>query len=217
MPLVPEAEGRVFLREPVPGLLLEIEDGYVLLDTGFNGALVRDRAFYHRFWGRRTTKLELSGPGDPLEDAFAHVGVDPRDVVAVAVSHLHNDHVGGLRHFAGRAPVHLQRKELEAAVADPLAAERNAMFRIDFDDPRIEWRLADGDVEIAPGVTALLTAGPHARPSELSRRARPVGGGRRLRVRLRRGRPPGEPGPRGARLARRSAATRGRRSRPSAG
>ena len=47
MPLVPEAEGRVFLREPVPGLLLETQDGYVLLDTGFNGALVRDRAFYH--------------------------------------------------------------------------------------------------------------------------------------------------------------------------
>ena len=87
------------------------------------------------------------------------MGVDPRDVVAVAVSHLHNDHVGGLRHFAGRAPVHLQRAELEAALADPLRAERNAMFRIDFDDPRIEWRLAEGDVEIAPGVIALLTAG----------------------------------------------------------
>ena len=159
MPLVSEAEGRVFLREPVPGLLLEVPDGFVLLDTGFNGALVRDRALYHRFWGRRPTKLELSGPGDPLEDAFALVGVDPRDVVAVAISHLHNDHVGGLRHFAGRVPVHLQRKELEAAQADPAAAERNAMFRIDFDDPRIDWRLADGDVEIAPGVTALLTAG----------------------------------------------------------
>jgi glyoxylase-like metal-dependent hydrolase (beta-lactamase superfamily II) len=159
MPLVPEAEGRVFLREPVPGLLLEVEDGFVLVDTGFNGALVRDRAFYHRFWGRRPTKLELSGPGDPLEDAFALVGVDPRDVVAVTLSHLHNDHVGGLRHFAGRVPVHVQRKELEAAQADPAAAERNAIFRVDFDDPLIDWRLADGDVEIAPGVTALLTAG----------------------------------------------------------
>jgi glyoxylase-like metal-dependent hydrolase (beta-lactamase superfamily II) len=159
MPLVPEAEGRVFVREPVPGVLLEIEDGYVLLDTGFNGALVRDRAFHQRFWGRRPTKLELAGPGDPLEDAFALVGVDPRDVVAVALSHLHNDHVGGLRHFAGRAPVHIQRAELEAARADPVAAERNAMFRIDFDDPLIDWRLADGDAEIAPGVTALLTAG----------------------------------------------------------
>ena len=48
---------------------------------------------------------------------------------------------------------------MEAAQADPIAAERNAIFRIDFDDPRIDWRLADGDVEIAPGVTALLTAG----------------------------------------------------------
>ena len=159
MPLVPEAEGRVFLREPVPGLLLEVQDGFVLIDTGFNGALVRDRAFYQRFWGRRPTKLELSGLGDPLDDAFALVGVEPRDVVAVAISHLHNDHVGGLRHFAGRVPVHIQRKELEAAQADPAAADRNAMFRIDFDDPLIDWRLDDGDVEIAPGVTALLTAG----------------------------------------------------------
>ena len=120
---------------------------------------MRDRAFYHRFWGRRPTKLELCGPGDPLEDAFALVGVDPRDVVLVALSHLHNDHVGGLRHFAGRVPVHIQQRELEGAQADPAAAERNGMFRIDFDDPTIDWHLADGDVDIAPGVTALLTAG----------------------------------------------------------
>jgi N-acyl homoserine lactone hydrolase len=159
MPLVSEPAGRVFLREPVPGLLLEVEGGFVLVDTGFNGALVRDRALYHRFWGHRPTKVEFPGPGDPLEDAFALVGVDPRDVVAVALSHLHNDHVGGLRHFAGRIPVHVQGKELELAQADPIAAERNAIFRIDFDDPRIDWRLADGDVEITPGVTALLTAG----------------------------------------------------------
>jgi len=159
MPRVPESEGRVVLREPVPGLLLEVEDGYVLLDTGVNGALVRDRALYQRFWGRRATKIELAGPGDPLDEAFALVGVEPRDVVAVAISHLHNDHVGGLRHFAGRAAVHIQRRELEAAQADPAAAERNAMYRIDFDDPRIDWRLAEGDLEIAPGVTALLTAG----------------------------------------------------------
>lgn len=33
------------------------------------------------------------------------------------------------------------------------------MYRIDFDDPSIDWRLADGDVSIAPGVTAVLTAG----------------------------------------------------------
>jgi glyoxylase-like metal-dependent hydrolase (beta-lactamase superfamily II) len=159
VPRAPGPEGRRSMREPVPGVLLQVDGGFVLLDTGFNGALVRDRALYHRFWGQRATKLELAGPGDPLEDAFARVGVDPRDVVAVAVSHLHNDHAGGLRHFAGRVPVHLQRQELEAAQADPVAAERDAIFRIDFDDPRIDWRLAEGDVEIAPGVTALSTPG----------------------------------------------------------
>ena len=36
----------------------------------------------------------------------------------VAVSHLHNDHAGGLRHFAGRVPVHAQRAELEFGLAD---------------------------------------------------------------------------------------------------
>ncbi len=30
---------------------------------------------------------------------------------------------------------------------------------MDFDDPRIDWRQADGDTEIAPGVTAVRTAG----------------------------------------------------------
>lgn len=30
---------------------------------------------------------------------------------------------------------------------------------MDFDDPRIDWRLTDGDQEIVPGVTAVLSAG----------------------------------------------------------
>jgi glyoxylase-like metal-dependent hydrolase (beta-lactamase superfamily II) len=33
------------------------------------------------------------------------------------------------------------------------------MYRIDYDDPRIDWRLADGDQDLAPGVRAVLSAG----------------------------------------------------------
>jgi glyoxylase-like metal-dependent hydrolase (beta-lactamase superfamily II) len=131
----------------------------VLLDTGPNSALLRDAPLHARFWGCRAARVELPGGGDPLLEAFARVGVDPAEVVAVALSHLHYDHVGGLRHFAGRVPVHLQRPELEAALADAAGADRSGMFRIDFDDPRIDWRLADGDDEIAPGVVALATSG----------------------------------------------------------
>src|SRR4051812_49695211 len=44
------------LREPVPGVLLQTDGGWVLLDTGFNTALVRDPALYRRFFPT---------PGDP--------------------------------------------------------------------------------------------------------------------------------------------------------
>jgi glyoxylase-like metal-dependent hydrolase (beta-lactamase superfamily II) len=37
--------------------------------------------------------------------------------------------------------------------------ERHGMFRIDYDNPDINWRLADGDAELAPGITAILTPG----------------------------------------------------------
>jgi N-acyl homoserine lactone hydrolase len=102
---------------------------------------------------------ELVGDdGDALERAFELVGVDPRDVVGVAVSHLHYDHAGGLRWFAEQAPVHCQQRELAHALVQD-APEQQALCRIDYDDARIDWRLADGDVELAPGITAVATYG----------------------------------------------------------
>lgn len=65
-----------------------------------------------------------------------------------------------MRHlFAGSVPVWVQRRELEYGLADHPFPERHGMFRIDFDDPDIDWRLLDGDAEIAPGIAALLTPG----------------------------------------------------------
>ncbi|AEH09083.1 beta-lactamase domain-containing protein [Candidatus Protofrankia datiscae] len=79
----------------------------------------------------------------------------------VAVSHLHNDHAGGLRHFAGRTtPVHIQRRELDHGLSThPAALEAAGIIRMDFDHPAITWQVADGDIEIVSGVTAVLTAG----------------------------------------------------------
>src|SRR5258706_11136505 len=37
------------LREPVPGVLCEVDGGWVLLDAGFNAPLVRDPILYKRF------------------------------------------------------------------------------------------------------------------------------------------------------------------------
>jgi len=146
--------------EPVPGVLLECDGGWLLLDTGFNPALIRDPALRRRFHPDPGFSPVLPpGDGDPLEEALERVGVDVSDIAAVGVSHLHNDHAGGLRHFAGRVPVHLQRRELDFALLEHPVPIHHGMFRVDFDDERIDWCLADGDVEVAPGVTAVLTAG----------------------------------------------------------
>ena len=61
--------------------------------------------------------------------------------------------------FAGRVPVHAQRRELEYGLSNHPEPERNAIVRVDFDDPNIDWRLADGEAEVAPGITAVPTYG----------------------------------------------------------
>ncbi len=147
------------VRVPVPGVLLECDGGWLLLDTGFNTALINDPALRRRFHGWPAMRPVIPGPGEPLAEALDRAGIDIADIHAVAVSHLHWDHAGGLRHFAGRVPVHAQRAEYEYATQPGAEPEQHGMFRIDYDDPSVEWRLAAGDTELAPGVTAVLTAG----------------------------------------------------------
>ncbi len=162
LPLAEDPRRETLVREPVPGLLLEVDGGWFLVDSGFNTPLVRDPALYRRFWGDAPVDVELAGPADrdPLEAAFELAGVDPRDVVGVCISHFHNDHSGGLRHFTGQCPVYIQRAEYEMGMSgDPNELEVAAMFRLDWDDPAVDWRILDGDAEIAPGLSAILTAG----------------------------------------------------------
>jgi glyoxylase-like metal-dependent hydrolase (beta-lactamase superfamily II) len=153
----PPGAGR--LREPVPGVLLLCDGGWLLLDTGFNTALITDPALRRRYHGDPVIQPVLPGPGEPIEEALAGAGIDLGDIHAVAVSHLHNDHAGGLKLFAGRVPVHVQRRELSYGMNGTPEPEWHGIFRADYDDPRIDWRQGEGDAEIAPGVTAVLTAG----------------------------------------------------------
>jgi glyoxylase-like metal-dependent hydrolase (beta-lactamase superfamily II) len=148
------------LLEPVPAVLVEVDGGWILLETGFNPALIRDpplrRRYHDSFYGIVPV---LPPGGDPLLDALDRERLPIASIAAVAVSHLHNDHAGGIRHFSATTPVHIQRAELDYGLLHSVEAERNGMCRIDFDDPKVMWRRADGDAELAPGVSAILTAG----------------------------------------------------------
>ncbi|HLX87824.1 MAG TPA: N-acyl homoserine lactonase family protein [Acidimicrobiales bacterium] len=147
------------LREPVPGVLVEVDSGWILLDTGYNPALIRDPLLRSRYHDRFSEVVPILPPGtdDALLEALAVEGLDVDAVSSVGLSHLHYDHAGGLRHFTRGCPVHLQRDELSFGLSDDAAD--HGIFAIDFDDPAIAWELADGDTDIAPGVTAVKTAG----------------------------------------------------------
>jgi N-acyl homoserine lactone hydrolase len=149
------------LIEPVPAVLLDTDDGWTLLDTGINTALIRDRPLYERLHGRNHQIVPIlpDVEGEPLRHALAAHGLELADVSRIYLSHLHNDHAGGLRLFDRSVPVWVQRSELAYGLGDHPFPERHGMFRIDYDDPDIDWRLLDGDAELAPGITAVLTPG----------------------------------------------------------
>ncbi len=150
------------LVEPVPALLIETIDGWVLLDTGFNKALIEDGALFDRFHSKFHQILPIlpAYSTDPLLDALDRHGLSVDQLLAVGVSHLHNDHAGGLRHFgASGTPVFIQSKELEFGLGDIVKAQSHGLARVDYDDPRLNYRQISGDVEIAPGIRAISTPG----------------------------------------------------------
>jgi glyoxylase-like metal-dependent hydrolase (beta-lactamase superfamily II) len=149
------------LVEPVPAIALDTDDGWTLIDAGFNTTLIRDARFRDRFHGANHAIVPIlpDGDGEPLEDELGAHGVALADIARIYLSHLHNDHAGGLRLFDPSVPVFVQRAELEYGMSGHPFPEQHGMFRIDYDDPRINWQLLDGDATLAPGVEAVFTPG----------------------------------------------------------
>lgn len=151
-------ESGEYLVEPVPALLLDTDDGWAMLDTGLNAALIRDPHLRRRFHGRGDVRPILPEGGEPVVDALAQWGVTIGDVTRIYLSHLHDDHAGSLRLFEAKVPVWVHRREYAFAMGWP-EPERQGMFRIDYDDPETDWRFIDGDAELAPGIFAFETPG----------------------------------------------------------
>lgn len=158
--------GDEVLRLPVTSALVQTQAGPFLLDTGLNPALFRRAAEAAAIYPFGDP--EFPTEGDPLLDALARCGVGPGDLAGVAMSHLHIDHAGGLRHLVGGPPVYVARRELDFGLGRAGPAE--AYWRPDYDLPGLDWRPFDGDTTLAPGLDALATPG-HT-PGHLSFRVR---------------------------------------------
>jgi glyoxylase-like metal-dependent hydrolase (beta-lactamase superfamily II) len=130
----------------------------VLIDTGYGSKL-----------SEKQRKIFQAEAGDPLLASLAARGLTPEDIDVVILSHLHFDHAGGATRVAadGRlvptfpnAEYVAQRLEWVNATAE--FPELVAAYPLENLLPLREagqLRLIDGDVEIVPGIRALVTGG----------------------------------------------------------
>ncbi len=145
-----------FLLEPVTGAAIVYDEGWVLIDTGFNVETVRDPA-RRRAHYNYDSYTAIVPPGDPLVDQMAILGLRWDNLLFAAISHLHCDHSGGIHHLAGGPPVVIQERELDFGLSE--AGLEHAYFRDDYDVEGVRWQLIDGAAELAPGLHAIPTFG----------------------------------------------------------
>lgn len=140
---------------PVPcgTVLAHAPEGWFLFDVGL-AVEFRDPAYGQDLfiWGPPA----LPGDGDPLLDVLAACGVRLDEIQAVALSHLHNDHTGGLRHFAGLGtPVLVQQAELDAVAG----GGGDFVRRSDWEPYGVVLTGIEGETRIATGITAIPSPG----------------------------------------------------------
>jgi len=92
------------LPRPVNVYVIEHARGLILFDTGQDRASVTDGTYFPRgvagYLYHRLARFDI-GEGDTLTAQLAMLGYAPADVDTAIVSHLHQDHIGGLRELAG--------------------------------------------------------------------------------------------------------------------
>lgn len=128
-------------------------DPVALVDTGVKPT----DSEYMR--GRDNRQVGPPGGGsEPLVEGLAREGLEPGDVDAVVLTHLHHDHAANLELFPDAEFV-LQRAELEA-IRDPLpiAAGSYIPGTLEFLEGA-ELHVVDGDVDLAGGIELLFTPG----------------------------------------------------------
>ena len=134
-------------------LVVESPAGRVLIETGI-GERITDKV-------RDMRKVE----GPPIVAAMEAAGFEPGSIDVVAMSHLHFDHAGGLLRADGskafpRARIVAQRAEWAIALDD------NSRIVASYDQPELQLVRAwgdegavDGEVELLPGVSVVMTGG----------------------------------------------------------
>src|SRR5579884_1095241 len=84
---------------PIYAWVIEHPEGILVVDTGETARTAEKGYFprWHPFF-RRSTIFSVC-PDDEIGPQLRRIGIAPRDVRWVVLTHLHTDHAGGLAHF----------------------------------------------------------------------------------------------------------------------
>jgi glyoxylase-like metal-dependent hydrolase (beta-lactamase superfamily II) len=99
------------LRTGALCLLVETNEGLLLVDTGLGSGDYVDQALIHRVF--RVVTIVPMNPEEASARRIARLGYRPEDVQHIVLTHMHFDHCGGLPDFPN-ATVHVHRNELDA-------------------------------------------------------------------------------------------------------
>ncbi|WP_198533872.1 N-acyl homoserine lactonase family protein [Streptomyces odonnellii] len=125
---------------PINVYVVEHRDGLVLFDTGQDRASVTDPAYFPGgpvgLIYRRLARFDIA-PHQTLTAQLAAIGYDIRDVTTAVISHLHQDHIGGLRELP-HAEIVVSRREWETL--DEPAPEQRGLLRSHIRIPGLRWK-----------------------------------------------------------------------------
>jgi N-acyl homoserine lactone hydrolase len=141
---------------PVPFYLIRHPQGDVLVDGGNPLAVARDA---HAHWGPLADIFEVHMTEEQhCAEQLRRLGVAPESIGRVVQTHLHIDHTGALGHLPN-AQIVVHAAELHSArtVEKP---HMRGYVRADFEQPGLDWRPFEGDLDLFDDGTVRLLQTP---------------------------------------------------------
>jgi len=148
------------VRLPVSAFVIETGDERILVDTGLHPEAVADA---DGFYGME----HAVGPFSLEQEQSIADQIDTSTLTKVVLTHMHWDHVGGLRLIPESVPLVIQRVEWQAG-GDEAAVQRNFFQPSDYsgtDRPVVE---VDGDHDLLGDGSVMLLFTPGHTPGHQS-------------------------------------------------